>query len=289
VKLSHPATEIIRRRFSCREYRKRPLAKQVRRRLQDFLFSPPRGLWGTPVRFRLEAATEQDPQSLRGLGTYGFIRHPPAFILGASRHAEKDLEDFGYAMECIILFATELGLGTCWLGGTFTKSRFARRMGLRADETMPAVVSVGAIAAQSPARRLVMARRPAEARRLPWERIFFNGDFDTPLLAGDAGAFVTPLEMVRIAPSASNQQPWRIVRQGAGWHFYMRRTRGYSDGLGFKLVGLADLQRVDIGIAMSHFELSCQELKLGGEWAVQDPAIPLPDGLTHYVVSWRGG
>ena len=51
---------------------------------------------------------------------------------------EKNLEDFGYTMERIILFATDLGLGTCWLGGSFTKSRFAEKISANGSERVPA-------------------------------------------------------------------------------------------------------------------------------------------------------
>ena len=44
------------------------------------------------------------------------------------------MEDFGYLMERVILYATALGLGTCWLGGTLTKSSFAEKIDLRAGE-----------------------------------------------------------------------------------------------------------------------------------------------------------
>ena len=36
------------------------------------------------------------------------------------------------------------------------------------------------------------------------------------------------LEMVRRGPSASNKQPWRVVRAGERWHLYLQRTRGYG-------------------------------------------------------------
>ena len=44
-------------------------------------------------------------------------------MVGAVREAPKDLEDYGYLMERAVLFATDLGFGTCWLGGTFTQER----------------------------------------------------------------------------------------------------------------------------------------------------------------------
>ena len=92
---------------------------------------------------------------------------------------------------------------------------------------------------------------------------------------------------MRWAPSASNKQPWRIVRAEDAFHFYVARTRGYGRGsLLFRLLKLADLQRVDLGIAMCHFELVARESGLSGEWAVRDPGIAKPDSRTGYVVSW---
>jgi hypothetical protein len=118
---------------------------------------------------------------------------------------------------------------------------------------------------------------------LPSERLFFDGRFGAALSSQTAGAYAVPVEMVRLGPSASNRQPWRIIKDGAGWHFYLKRTPGYGKR---RLVTTADLQRMDMGIAMSHFELTAQELGLAGHWVVQEPAIPKPDNLTEYIISW---
>ena len=53
---------------------------------------------------------------------------------------------------------------------------------------------------------------------------------------------------------------------------HLLRTKGYGQGtLAFRLLRLADLQRVDMGIAMCHFALACREYGLAGTWA---PALP---------------
>jgi hypothetical protein len=47
-----------------------------------------------------------------------------------------------------------------------------------------------------------------------------------------------------------------------------------------------DLQRLDLGIAMSHFELTARELGLGGRWEKRPTSLsPLPE-RTEYVQSW---
>jgi Putative TM nitroreductase len=284
---SKPVTEIIQKRFSCRTYIDKPITEEDQERLSDFLSAIGRGPFGAMVRFKLIAATDQDRKALKGLGTYGFIKGATGFIVGAVGPSSKNLEDFGYTMERAILFATDMGLGTCWLGGSFTRSSFAKKISATADELVPAVASVGYILKKEQAgvtiRQLVGGHN-----RKPWENLFFREKFGVPLSSDDAGPYAVPLEMVRIAPSASNKQPWRIIKEEDSWHFYMQRTKGYGNSLTFKLLNIADLQRVDMGIAMCHFELSARELGSKGRWEISEPKIEKPDALCEYTASWIG-
>jgi hypothetical protein len=91
---------------------------------------------------------------------------------------------------------------------------------------------------------------------------------------------------VRIAPSASNKQPWRVVKDGQYWHFYLQRTPGYRRDPLKILLDLCDLQRLDMGIALCHFELTARELGLAGHWAFDAPSIPIPGPRTEYIASW---
>ncbi len=283
---SQPVTELIRRRFSCRNYDPRPIEEKDRRALEAFLSTVTSGPLGTPLRFQLLAATEADRNALRGLGTYGFIRDETGFLAGAARSSEKSIEDYGYALERIILMATDLGLGTCWLGGTFTRSGFAKTIALRRGEELPAVAALGRIADLESARAGEIRRRVRGDRRLPREALFFRDAFGVPLSMEEAGAYAEPLEMVRLGPSASNKQPWRIVRAGRAWHFFLQRTRGYRTGFLQRLVRTADIQRLDIGIAMCHFELAAREAGLRGRWAIDPPSIVKPEGEIEYIMSW---
>lgn len=290
-----PITEIISQRFSCRSYRNEPIDADKREQLQAFIEALPQAPFGklrtrpfgTRPRFDLAAATKSDGKALRGLGTYGFIKNPPAFILGAMTLSDYDLEDYGYLMESIILYATELGLGTCWLGGTFTKSSFAKKIELSTDETIPAVASVGEYADMEQKRQGLVSRTAGADRRLAWEKLFFNYLFEVPLLRNEAAEYATALEMVRLGPSASNKQPWRILNHNQFWRFYLRRTPGYREDPVKRILNLCDLQRLDIGIAMCHFELTAHELGLKGKWIVEDEIDKTPDILTEYVVSWE--
>ncbi len=283
--LGKPITEVIEQRFSCRTYRDLPIADEARQALEAFLRSLESGPFGAATRFKLVAATEQDRNALRGLGTYGFIRGATGFILGAVGGGDRNLEDFGYCLEEAVLYATALGLGTCWLGGTFRKSGFAARMDLREEEVMPCVVAVGYVADRPSVVDRLVRRSARGDNRLPWEKLFFDGRFGRPLSPEAAGDYARPLEMVRLGPSASNKQPWRVVRGDRAWHFYLQRTPGYLQGLDGRFV-VADLQRVDLGIALCHFELTAREAGLARCWALAGPDLELPDDLTAYTASW---
>ncbi len=289
-------TDLIDKRYSCRTYADTPIAAETQRTLETFLAAHNTGPFGSTVRLALIAATEADRLALKGLGTYGFIRNPMGFIIGAMEETpERNLEDFGWILEQIVLYATGLGLGTVWLGGTFTKSRFAQLMDLHASEQVPAVIATGYPADEKHALDLFIRRRAKGDHRLPWAQLFYEAPtdenkkdaFHKPLLEDRAGRYAEVLEMVRQAPSASNKQPWRVVRDRECWHLYLQRTRGYAPRNA--LLGVADMQRIDMGIAMCHWELTAEELGLGGRWEQADPSFETPNDLTSYVVSWIPG
>ena len=235
----------------------------------------PAGPFGSRPRFVLAAASEDDRSSLRGLGTYGFIQGATAFVIGAAKMEGKWLEDFGCQMETIILYLTSLGLGTCWLGGSFTRSSFGRKIGLKDDEHIPSVTAFGEFADPARARRGLDPPRRAGGGPPAVGAVVLRAGFRHPA-DSDPGADQLALEMVRLAPSASNKQPWRVVRDGDRFHFFLQRTPGYRESLLKKALGIFDLQRVDMGIAMSHFELTIKSWEFRGIGLCNEPTIKKP-------------
>ncbi len=277
--------DLVKRRYSCRTYVDRPIEATDRQTLSELLASLGAGPLGSHTRFSLIAATDEDRESLKGLGTYGFVKGAAGFIVGAVEPGLRDMEDYGCGLEHAVLAATDLGLGTCWLGGSFTKSSFARKIGATRSEVVPAVVATGYPADGSKVSR--MRERAGSDRRLPPEHLFWEGKLGQPLEFARAAAYAPVLEAVRWAPSASNKQPWRLLRLGDTWHFYLQRTKRYGKGSAvFSLLRLADLQRVDMGIAMCHFESAAREQGSAGRWVLDQPAVGvMPAGL-EYTVSW---
>ena len=86
------------------------------------------------------------------------------------------------------------------------------------------------------------------------------------------------LELVRWAPSAVNKQPWRLVLREGRFHFYLKHDKGYVS----EVVG--DLQKIDMGIALCHFVLGAKAMGRESAVAVEDPRIPVPEGM-EYIAS----
>jgi len=274
--------ETIGRRISCRTYDGGVPDDRTKERLRAFLRENTRGPFGNALRFGLIDLTEAERAELKSLGTYGVVKGASLFVAGAVRKGPRAMEDFGYGMEKNILFATALGLGTCWLGGTLNRAGFTRKIGLAAEELMPAVTPVGYPAQKRSLTDRAFRFMAKSDRRKPWQELFFDGRPGTPLARENAGAFGEALEAVRIGPSASNRQPWRVVREGASFHFFLQRTPGYD-----KMTGEVKLQEVDMGIALCHFELAAAELGVRGRWREVKPSFNA--GTSEYVVSWTVG
>ena len=273
--------EAIKIRSSCRTYSNKPILPHQFVALYNFLEANKEAPFGSKVRFQLIDLNELEIGELKNLGTYGVIKGARHFMVGAVVKAPGAMEDYGYCMEKNILETTALGLGTCLLGGTFKRSGFADKVNTTKDELLPVISPVG----YSSGKRSIIDRTfrlvAGSNQRKPWPELFYCQDTDTPLKEANAGRYNIPLECVRIAPSASNKQPWRIVkdRQRDNFHFYLRRTPGYD-----KYFKDIKLQNVDLGIALCHFELSARELGLHGKWHANDPYIKSA-GL-EYIVSW---
>lgn len=116
--------------------------------------------------------------------------------------------------------------------------------------------------------------------RLPFGELFFKSDFATPLKEDEAGRWQTPLEMVRMSPSATNKQPWRLVMDGDKVHFYEKKTKGYDRE------STGDIQKVDLGITMCHFEIAAKEQGIDGAFKIENPDISAPEG-TEYIITYQ--
>jgi nitroreductase len=275
--------ESIRKRRSIRTYDTRQVESGKLKELKEYLADSAKGPFGNTVRLQIVEAAENENFQLKDYVSYGNVKGASLFLAGAVKKGERAFEDFGYCMEKGILAATSLGLGTVWLGGSLNRSRFAQEMNAAEDELVPAITPLGhASEHRSVKDRLVRAVSGGNNRK-DFGSLFFEGSFASPLDRQACGGYAEVLEAVRLAPSASNKQPWRLLKEAGKsvYHFYMDEDKAYNSAL--KDI---KIQNLDMGIALCHFELAARELGLEGSWQIEKPALDA--GSLLYLVTWKG-
>ena len=282
----------VRKRRSVRTYDKRKVDLCKREKIMEYAEGLQNPL-GPKVTFRL-LDKASDPKGDK-LGTYGIIKGAELYVGAKIKREEYAPEALGYDFEQLVLYLTDMGLGTCWLGGTFNKGAFAEAMDVQDDEMFTIVSPIGYTADKMSLVEVMMRRGSKGDHRLPWEELFYDGKFDKPIAAGDAdaafkagsviGRYADVLEMVRLAPSAVNRQPWRIVVERGdeegikAFHFYQSGIKA-DDGESVQM------HRIDMGIAICHFHLAAMEKGLKGKFERVEPAdVDAPEN-TAYIISW---
>lgn len=259
--------EAIRGRRSVRTFDGRNLSKEDERAIMDYAANQDNP-YGIQIEWRLLDARKEGLSSPVIVGTV-------TYIAGKMRRVPHAEEAFGYEFEKIVLFAQSLGVGTTWIAGTMNRQAFEKAMDLASDEVMPCVSPLGYPAKKMSLREVMMRKAIRADSRSDFKDIFFDGTFDRPLLPDAAGKLSSVLEAVRLAPSAVNKQPWRIVVCPDAVHFYERHGRGYVSDDGW------DIQKIDMGIALCHFELAAKECGFDTGLEVSDPGIKAEEGMSY--------
>lgn len=173
------------------------------------------------------------------------------------RSAEKEgyLENAGFIGEQIVLFMTQLGIGTCWCGS------FHEKVENEAGQ-LPYIISVCFGRADNCPPR----RSAEEAKRKHLHELVF-GKITTVLL--------NILEAGRLAPSAMNKQPVRYRTQGS--NIFVYRKRGM-------IPSFEANKCIDVGIALANMYVAADEKCV----FVRDKNFPTPAGnyAYEYTLTW---
>jgi len=204
---------------------------------------------------RIAIARRPPERVLTGVvGSYGRITGAPAYaaVIGSASDSATAVRA-GYTGEALILEATAIGLGTCWVSGMFRAAEVGKDIALDENEHVFAVTPLGLgernftmmekmyIAAIGSRKRKSLEETAEGAPPLPWQ--------------------VKALEAARLAPSARNRQPWRFVLAPDS---ITVRCDAVTDGERFP-------RSLDCGIAMLHLELGARAAGVSGAWTFLSP------------------
>ena len=255
---------VIRRRVSIRHYEARPVPEEI---LQAVMLSGEKSVpidASIEVCFHLvrEGKTVAERMTFM-TGARLLFGSAPHFIIATSEEKPLFMLNMGFRMEQMILYATQIGLGTCWIGAMFNEERISPLINLGKSRRVVALTPIGYPDISLYGRIASEAIELGSVnfgRRRPLGKIAFGPQWGSSLQTEDA-VLLEALECARLAPSLANTQPWRFliteneviaiantrpkygnVREGKQYYYH------------------------DVGIAMSHFFLAAREMGWVGEW-----------------------
>lgn len=163
--------------------------------------------------------------------SYGMFKNVRTLLVLKGKKEDTHLkEKLGQYGELLVLEATGLGLGTCWVAGTFDRSSGVLNVGDK--EELACVITVGNIAAEQTFKEKLV--RGMTHRKTKAAEELYKSDVPAPQW------LITGIQAVQKAPSAVNLQPVKFE---------------YKNGV---LTAYVDDDRflTDLGIAKIHFSLA---------------------------------
>ncbi len=263
--------QAILQRKSVRTYMDKLLTQMDEEKVKHYLAQQDngKGPFGNRVKIVLQSAISVEGQKI--FGTYGVIRNAPAYLIAQCSPKRYALIDCGYVFERLVLFLESNRLGTCWLGGTFERHKVKVEL-IDDDWIIPIVSPVGYTREKRTLQDMMMRQMAKSHMRKSIDELFVCGP-NKKIIQDESCR--EECEYLRWAPSASNQQPWRVWFCDDLVHFFVKRTKGYGKALPF------DIQMVDMGIILAHY----QAIHPGSVYEILED-IPLWEGC-EYIASSR--
>ena len=278
------AFELMRARRSCRSFQSRDLTPAHRAELLDAVrqHSQQGQLLGDrPIRFEYVAA----PLTVwPTLGAHEFL-----VAIAPKEYNRLAVLDVGRSLQKVVLHATRMGLGTCWIGPGADQRSIALHLGDRFDPNQDHVICVCAVGYRSrylPSYLWLMQRMLN--RRLPLSELFFadpSCKAPLPIEIPRFAAFGRCYEVCQWAPSSYNTQTTRCAA-------VMQTVSGQERLVRFDFLAATSSRyyaAVAVGIWCANWELGCQALGLRGHLAVLSSEARGAKGalaLPRYDVSW---
>lgn len=235
--------EALQKRISVRAYKKKAVEPGIIEELRSLIdeINVTAGL-----HFRLvDTSAAKKPAVKLSPGMFSGEVYTCALLVGPE--GELGGEMVGYFSEELILRAVSLGLGTCWVAGTYDRKSVEPE--INEGEKLWGVVPIGYAAEKTPIlQRTIRSRIRAKDRKT---EEFVESDYPYASLPAwiRSGA-----EAVKLGPSAVNQQPVNVVYHGG--LVTMRLWKEKKNNMMYN----------DLGIAKYQFRVAAEESGVRGFW-----------------------
>ena len=177
-----------------------------------------------------------------------FASNPPAYAALVAQEGPIPEEMLGYFGEKLVLKATQLGLGTCWVASTYDRS--TTRVELAPGEKLHDVVPIGYAPEKMPlVQRTIRGR--IRGRSKPNEQLYRGPQ----PLSQTAEWIQAAIQAVQLAPSAICEQPVVFVQDAPDGP--IRATLPQIR---------TKMEYTDLGIAKLHFQIAAKVCGILGSW-----------------------
>ncbi|MCR5743401.1 MAG: hypothetical protein K6F92_06760 [Lachnospiraceae bacterium] len=236
--------EAISKRISCRSYEDRMIDGEVLENIRRHIevINDTSGL-----NFQLLCAGEPGISAVKVAKT---MFSGPIYACAAlvGRNDNLSAEKVGMYGESLVLYATKLGLGTCWVAGTYDANSISPKV--EEGEKVWSVITLGYATEKTPLRqKMIRAGIRKSDRRL-------EQFLESETAYEELPAWVQKgIEAILLGPSAVNRQPVNIVYSDGNVCARLRRTD-------------YELVYVDLGIAKKQFMAAACDQGVDGtfEW-----------------------
>lgn len=226
-------------------------------------------------KYRMELVSDpnQAKTMFSGLiGGYGKIVLAPCCLVPKIDDERQSWTNIGFLQEQIVIEATRLGLGTCWVGGLVNKANADAVVGTRANELVTNIIAIG-----HPKEHFLNNAKFARKRKPKTEIAFCKewGNNCAEFLDSNPKLDLA-VQMAILSPSSINKQPVRLILSEKEAHFYVAGIDGAH----------GKMNMLETGIFMSHFFMSLRHSGIHPTTFLS-PHPPKADEKFGYVGSVR--
>ena len=194
----------------------------------------------------------------------------------------QSVVDVGRSLQRVVLDATRMGLGACWIGPGADHASILRHLGERFDPDRDQIICVSAVGYKSryvPLFIRIFNRQVS--RRLPLsELVFSDASLVEPvdMTTASIARFGRTFEICQWAPSSYNGQTTRCVVSSDD-NGEVRRVDFYA------VTASSYYAPVALGIWSTNWEMGCNELGIEGKLEML-AELETQEALPRYDLSW---
>ena len=236
----------IYKRKSIRKYKEEKLSGEELKEITDFL-KQTKELY-PEINYEAKIVNSESVKSLLPIKA-------PHYLQFFSEEKEGYLLNAGFILQQLDLYLSSKGLGSCWFGMAKPKKEII------AESDLEYVITL-------------VFGKPEEKEASQRDSI---EDFDRKPLSEikEGNQHYDLLEAARLAPSATNGQPWYFIAESDQIHLYQLEPNF------IKKFFYEKMNKIDMGIALAHLWLAAEEKNKGFEFKRLDKIPAVVDGYFY--------